>query len=216
LFRRGAPVGTATLQGAGPATRCGVPTATGTVTTVAAAADQPEFLAFRRGLEPQVVGEYAPKQIDGTIQRYASIVAERLVLENGLPRPRSWQGAQRDLQALDMVMGGNSEMAATYLSGDQLAVGAGEPDGYSVFYLASYETRTGYTPLYREVRDYRRAGKAAPKLVDYLNWNGRGGNEVLVQVFGPDQDWYEVVSADRGGRWSKVWQAQPCGAAGGR
>ncbi|HEX5723896.1 MAG TPA: hypothetical protein VFX98_00445, partial [Longimicrobiaceae bacterium] len=29
LFRRGAPVGTAILQGAGPVTRCGVPTATG-------------------------------------------------------------------------------------------------------------------------------------------------------------------------------------------
>ena len=76
-----------------------------------------------------------------SIRTFASIVAERLVLQNGLPRPRSWPGAQRDMQAVELVQGGNPEMAATYLVGDQLAVGPGEPNGYSIFYLAGYETR---------------------------------------------------------------------------
>ena len=211
LFRRGAQVGTFTLQGAGRTTACGVPTATGLVATVAAAAAETEFLAFRRGLEPQVIGEFPALQIDGLIRRYSAIVAERLVLQNGLPRPRSWTGAERDVQALDAVRGGNQEMAATYLVGDQLAVGPAQEDGYSIFYIAGYETRTGYTPFYTEARDYRRVPKGAPKVVDYLNWNGRGGSDILVQVFGRDQAWYEVVSQD-GGRWAKAWEGSPCGA----
>jgi len=210
LFRRGASVGTLTLSGTGPATACGIPTATGTATTVAAAADVGEFLAFRRGLAPEVRGEYSPPQVNGSIRTYASIVAERLVLQNGLPRPRSWPGAQRDLQAIEVVPGGNPEMAATYLVGDQLAVGPADPEGYSVFYMAGYETRSGYTPFYQEVRDYRRTGKGAPKLVDYLNWNGAGGTDILVQVFGANEAWYEAISQDQGGRWGKVWEGPRC------
>jgi hypothetical protein len=210
LFRRGARVGTFTLGGPGGLTSCGVPLGIGQATTVAAAAADQEFLAFRKGLEPDVVGEFSPPQIDGPIRRYAPLVAERQVLAAGLPRPGSWTGAQRDLQALDLVRGGNPEMATTFLSGDNLAVGAGDKEGWSVFYVAAYEQRTGYNPIYSEVTDYRRAAKRAPKAVDYLNWNGRGGNELLIQVFGPSDAWYEVISADRNKGWQKIWEGKAC------
>ncbi|HEX2203651.1 MAG TPA: hypothetical protein VHG91_10150 [Longimicrobium sp.] len=210
LFRGGAPVGTFTQTGNGGLTACGVPTAVGQATTVAAAAADQEFIAFRKGLEPEVIGEYVPQQVDPRIRRYASIVAERIVLQNGLQRPRSWPGAQKDLQALDVVRGGTPEMATTYMVGDNLGMGAADPGGWSVFYLASYEQRTGYTPVYTEVRDYRKTGKAAPKVIGFLNLNGRGGNEVLVQIFGRGEAWYEAISADRGGRWQRIWEGQPC------
>jgi len=210
LYRRGARVGTLTVNGAGPATACGVPTATGSVTTVAAAADAGEFLAFRKGIAPEVKGEYSPPQITGSMNAFASIVAEKIVLQQGLPRPRGWPGAQRDMQAIEVGAGATPEMAATYLVGDQLGVGPGEPTGWSVFYLASYETRAGYTPFYTETHDYRREPKAAPRLVDVLNWNSRGGPDVLVQVYGPHESYYEAISTDRGGRWQKVWQSQTC------
>jgi hypothetical protein len=210
LFRRGALVGTATVQANGPVSACGVPSGVGLVTTVAAAAAEREFIAFRKGLEPNVVGEFSPPQVAGPIRRYGPLIAERLVLQNGLPRPRSWPGAQRDLQALDVVRGGQPEMASTFLVGDQLAVGAPEQEGWSVFFVASYEQRTGYNPFYTEVADYRKVGKRAPKLVDHLNWNRTGGSEMLVQVFGARDSWYEAVSADRGGRWTRVWEGTPC------
>jgi hypothetical protein len=210
LFRRGAKVGTFTLTGPAGLTSCGVPTGAGQATTVAAAAADQEFLAFRKGLEPEVVGEYNPPQIDGPIRRYASLVAERQVLAAGLPRPGSWPRAQRDLQAMDLVRGGSAEMATTFLSGDNLAVGPGDKEGWSVFYVAAYEQRTGYNPIYSEVSDYRRAPKRAPKAIDYLNWNGRGGNELLIQVFGPTDAWYEAITSDRGGRWLKVWEGKAC------
>jgi hypothetical protein len=210
LFRRGAAVGTFTLAGPGGLTSCGVPVGTGQATTVAAAAADQEFLAFRKGLEPAVVGEFSPPQIDGPIRRYAPLVAERQVLASGLPRPGSWPRSQRDLQALDLVRGGNPEMATTFLSGDNLAVGAGEKEGWSVFYVAAYEQRTGYNPIYSEVTDYRRAAKRAPKAVDYLNWNGKGANELLVQVFGPTDSWYEAISSDRNKGWQKVWEGKAC------
>jgi hypothetical protein len=210
LFRRGARVGTFTLAAPGAVTSCGVPTGVGQAATVAAAAADQEFLAFRKGLEPDVVGEFSPSQVDGPIRRYAPLVTERLVLTGGLPRPGSWPRAQRDLQALDLVRGGNVEMATTFLSGDNLAVGPGDKEGWSVFYVAAYEQRTGYNPIYSEVSDYRRMPKRAPKAVDYLNWNGKGGNELLVQVFGPTDSWYEAITADRGGRWTKVWEGKSC------
>ncbi len=210
IFRRGARVGSFTVQGAGAVTRCGVPTATGTVTTVAAAADVDEFLAFRRGLGPEPRGEYTAPQVNNSIRTYASIQAERLILQNGLPRPRSWQGAQRDLQAVEIMPGGNPEMATTYLVGDSLAVGPADPQGYSVFYIADYETRRGYTPIYSEVHNYGRGNKAAPELVDYLDWDASEGTEILLRVFGQDQAWYEVLSRSDGGDWRKSWEASRC------
>lgn len=209
LFRRGARVGTFQVGANGQATQCGVPTALGSATVVASAADAQEFIAFRRGLAPQVIGEYSPPQVTGPMRTFASIVAERLVLQNGLPRPRSWTGAQRDMQPLEVSGGGTPEMAATYLVGDSLGVGPAQPDGYSILYIASYETRSGYTPFYSEARDYRRVPKGAPKVVDYLNWNTTEGPEILVQVFGRDQAWYEVISR-RGNRWAKVWEGSQC------
>jgi hypothetical protein len=210
LFRRGASVGTLSISGAGPVTACGVPTAVGNATTVAAAADVGEFLGFRKGLAPEVRGEYSAPQVDGTIRTYASIVAERLILQNGLPRPRSWAGAQRDLQAIEVIRGGNPEMAATYLVGDRLAQGPAEEGGYSIFYLGGYERRSGYSPFYSEVRNYSKTGKAAPRLIDYLNWDRTGGQNILVQVYGRDRTWYEAVSQDAGGKWEKSWEGGKC------
>lgn len=209
VYRRGAAVGTFTVQTPGTPTACGVPTANGNTTVVAAAADASEFLAFREGLAPEVRGEYSPPQINGLINTYSAIVAERLILQAGLPRPRSWPGARRALDAIEVEPGGHPEMAATYLVGDSLGVGPADPQGYSVFYVADYETARGYSPLYSEVRDYRKTGKAAPRLIDYLNWNSSPGPETLIQVFGRDQSWYEVLAPENG-RWVKVWEAGKC------
>jgi hypothetical protein len=209
VFRRGARVGTFVAQRPGPVTHCGVPTVLGNTTVVAAASDISQFIAFRQGLSPTVRGEFAPPQITGSIRTYASIIAERLILQAGLPRPRSWPGAQRDLQAIEIVAGAHPEMAATYLVGDSLAVGPADPQGYSVFYIADFETRRGYSPIYQEVRDYRRGGKAAPRVVDYLNWDGEGGEEILIEVFGENQVWYEAIS-ERNNQWVKIWEGERC------
>lgn len=209
VFRRGADVGTFVVQSHGPPTRCGIPTALGRATVVAAAVDAPQYLAFRRGLSPEVRGDFNPPQMTGSIRTYASIVAERLILQAGLPRPRSWTGAQRSLEPVEIMRGGNPEMAATYLVGDSLAVGPADPQGYSVFYLADYETRRGYEPIYSEARDYRQTGKAAPLVVDYLDWTGDEFPEILVQVFGTSQSWYEVIGQSDG-RWRKTWEGGGC------
>ena len=209
LFRRGAMVGTFLAQRPGPVTSCGVPTMYGSATVVAAATDAPEYLGFRRGLEPSVSGEFTPLQITGSIRTYASIVAERLILQNGLPRPRSWQGAQRDLQAIEVMPGGHPEMATTYLVGDSLAVGPADPQGYSVFYLGDYETQRGYMPIYSEVHDYRRDGKMSLRLVDYLNWDGQEGAEILVEVFRARGKGYALIQ-QVGDQWQKTWEGGEC------
>jgi hypothetical protein len=210
LFRRGAAVGTFLAQRPGPSTPCGLPTVFGTATVVAAATDANQFLGFRRGLQPEVPGEFTPLQITGSIRTYASIVAERLILQSGLPRPRSWQGAQRDLQPVEVMSGGHPEMIATYLVGDSLAAGPADPQGYSVFYLADYQTERGYNPVYSEVHDYRQDGKISLRLVDYLNWDEDEGQEMLLEVFRRAGKGYALL-AQRGTQWEKVWETMPCG-----
>jgi len=209
VFRRGVRVGTFIAQAEGPITECGLPTVLGNATVVAAAVDAGEYLAFRQGLAPTVRGDFSPPQITGPIRTYASIVAERLILQAGLPRPRSWPGAQRDLQPIEIMPGGHPEMAATYLVGDDLAVGSPSPEGYSVFYLADYETARGYTAIYSEVRDYRRTGKAAPRLVDYVNMAQGDSPELVLAVSGRSQAWYDILGF-RDGRWEKVYAGEPC------
>lgn len=209
VFRRGARVGTFVAQANGELTACGVPTVTGNTTVVAAAVGEDNYLAFRRGLAPAARGEFTPPQVTGPIRTYASIVAERLILQAGLPRPRSWPGAQRDLQPIEILEGGHPEMAATYLVGDNLEVGTPQPEGYSVFYVADYATDRGYTSIYSEVRDYRRTGKAAPELIDYVDWDEDGSPELMLHVFGRDGSWYEIIG-NTGESWEKVYQGQPC------
>lgn len=210
VYRRGTRVGTFTATGVGPITACGVPTVTGTTTVVAAAVGASDYLAFREGLAPNVRGEYSPPQITGSIRTYASIVAERLILQAGLPRPRSWPGAQRDLQSIEVMPGAHPEMAATYLVGDQLAIGPADPEGYSVFYIADYETQRGYQPVYSEVRDYRRVPSAAPRAVDYVDMDGDDSAEIVVEVYGATQAWYDILSM-RDGSWTKVLTGGACG-----
>jgi hypothetical protein len=210
VFRRGARVGTFVVQGYGTSTYCGLPTAVGNLTTVAAAADQREFLSFRRGLAPEGRGEFVPPQVTGTIRTYASILAERLILQAGLPRPRSWPGAQRDLQSIEIMPGGHPEMSATYLVGDALQVGPADPNGYSVFYIADFEARRGYQPVFSETRNYSQTGKAAPRLVDHLDWTGNDFQDVLIHIFGENQSWYEAVSRNARGQWVKTWEAERC------
>ena len=209
IFRGGAAVGTFLAQRPGPVTSCGVPTIYGSATVVAAATDAREYIGFRRGLEPTVVGEYSPLQITGSIRTYASIVAERLILQNGLPRPRSWQGAQRDLQPVEINQGGHPEMVATYLVGDSLAAGPADPQGYSVFYLADYQTERGYNPIFSEVHDYRKDGKISLRLVDYLDWDGAEGPEVLLQVYRANGTGYSLLRRS-GDQWRRSWESAIC------
>jgi hypothetical protein len=209
VFRRGVHVGTFVAQANGPVTACGVPTVTGSTTVVAAAVDAGEYLAFRQGLAPQSRGEYAPPQLTGSIRTYVAIVAERLILQAGLPRPRSWAGAQKDLQPIEVMGGAQPEMAATFLVGDSLNVGPAVPEGYSVFYIADYETRRGYMPFYSETRDYKRTGKAAPRVLDYVNVDESETPEIILQVFGRSESWYDVLGF-RNGQWGKILEGAPC------
>jgi len=209
VYRRGARVGTVQVQDSAAPTPCGLPTAVGALTVVAAAANEPEFLAFREGLEPPIRGLFAAPPITPTLRTYAPIVAERLVLQHGLPRPRSWQAAQRDLQAIDLRPGGHPEMAATFLVGDRLAPGPADPDGYSVFFLADYDPARGYVPIYAEVTDDRRQPKRVLRLVDGLDWDGRPGLELLLQVFTRRSAGYAALSQRRG-RWQRIWEDPGC------
>src|SRR5690606_34805172 len=115
-----------------------------------------------------------------------------------------------DLQPVEVMPGGHPEMAATYLVGDSLAPGPADPQGYSVFYLADYQTERGYNPIYSEVHDYREDGKIALRLLDYLNWDDDEHPEMLLEVFKRNGQGYALLSQEGSG-WAKVWEGAVCG-----
>jgi hypothetical protein len=47
-------------------------------------------------------------------------------------------------------------------------------------------------------------------VVDYLNWDGAEGQEILLEVFRRAGKGYALL-AQRGSSWEKVWETMPCG-----
>jgi hypothetical protein len=180
-------------QRPGPITRCGVPTVLGNYDGGRRGGRHqllhrlpPGALADRaRGvLPPQITGEHPHVRID---HRRAADPA-------GRPSEAAQLGRRAARPAGDPGRARRAPGDGGHLPGRrQPRVGPADAQGYSVFYIADFETRRGYSPVLREVRDYRRGGKAAPRMVDHLNWDGEGGEEILLEVFG---DGSELVRSD--------------------
>ncbi len=207
LFRNGERVGTfvtrsAELPGEGECRR--VPRATGVLELIAGADRYPEYLALRKSFAPDPgQGLSAAAEPDRRMQLLAPIVAERLLRERSAPLPGNWQRAMVQLRPIPF--GGSDEpgFAATFLIGDTLAVGPAG-DGYALFFIARPEARTGYAPTFVELTRYATSGKAATRIVDYLDWNRNGQVDVLLQVFGESDAWFEALSMSSNGRWRRV------------
>lgn len=206
LFRNGARVGTfvtqsAELPGAGECRR--VPRATGVLELVAGADRMPEYLALRKSFAPDArQSPTATPDPDRRMQLLAPILAERLLRERSAPLPGNWQRAMVQLRPLPVAGSQDAGFAATFLIGDTLAVGpAGE--GHALFFIAQPESQVGFAPTFVELTRYAASGKAATRIVDYLDWNRDGQVDLLLQVFGESDAWFEALSLSNG-RWHRV------------
>ncbi|MFW5947372.1 MAG: hypothetical protein ACOCUW_02660 [Gemmatimonadota bacterium] len=204
VFRHGRAAGTVTIDStvATPPDACGpLPRAVGTV-RLDRPTDTAEFLALAG---PGATPGTAPPPGSLERQRRMEVVGD--MLANDALRARGiavGAGADRQqLQPFPLAGSPDPGFTAGYLVGDSLAVG-GDDDGAALFMVFVPRGQTGYDTAYVGFADYGEDGKAAPRLIDFMDWDGDGNAELLLEVFGRSTRWFRVV-AFVDGRWQTVF-----------
>lgn len=206
LFSGGRRAGTFIVQNAGvPETpTCPLlPTATGTL-ELSSGATAAEFLALARADAPTVQPRADSPELLPRIRIVAPILAERMIRARGAELPGNWQAAMEQVTALPL--GQNAAFTATFLVGDTLGTGL-DNDGYSLFFIGVPTTsQTGYDTTFVNFRSYPETGKAAPRVVDFLDWSRDDSPEILLQVYGVSDTWFEAVGRSRDGTWRRIFR----------
>jgi hypothetical protein len=115
---------------------------------------------------------------------------------------------RRDIRSLALSGAERPAFAATFVNRDGLALGEAPSQAYSLFILGEGDP-SGYRTTFRWFRDYGREGKAAPRLLSYLDWNRDSSEELVLEVFGQETRWFMAIG-QRDGRW-QVLQQDSCG-----
>ena len=209
LYRNGARAGTFVVQSAAlpDATHCApVPTASGILELTTAAADQSEFLAMARVHAPQA-GYNPPIDLvpDQRARIMAPILAEQIIRARGAMLPNDWQRATAQIHPFPAGSDGGTGIAATFHVGDTLGVGL-DDEGQSTFFVA-LPAGTSYDTTYVQFTDYPTSGKAAPRVVDFFDWNRDGQPALILEVYGTDETWFEAV-APVNGDWEHVFSSR--------
>jgi hypothetical protein len=167
-----------------------------------------EFLALARADAPAVPGRTAPPETTNRMRNIvAPILAERIMRRRGAELPGSWARANAQVMAFPAMNLPDPGFTATFLVGDQL--GPGPQSGaraHSTFFIAvPTRDQTGYDTVYVSHRNYAETGKMAPRAVDYLDWSRDDQPELLLQVYGQQDTWFEAVGLARDGSWRRTF-----------
>jgi hypothetical protein len=138
--------------------------------------------------------------------RIAPILAERAVRARGATLPGNWATAVEQVTAFPVGNAGVNAYSTTLLVGDTLGPGM-DNDGYSLFFIfAPTTTQTGYDTVFVNFRSYPETGKAAPRVIDFLDWSRDGNPELLMQVYGVRDTWFEAVGRAQDGAWRRIFR----------
>lgn len=164
-----------------------------------------EFIAIARADAPSIQARAARTEVPGRINLVAPILAERLIRARGASLPGNWQAAMEQLTAFPVENQPNPAFTATFLVGDTLGPGM-DNEGYSLFFIGiPTANQTGYDTTYVNFRSYPETGKAAPRVIDYLDWDRDGSAEVLMQVYGLRDSWFEAIGQTGDDQWSRIY-----------
>lgn len=206
LYAKGRRVGTFVIQGASvpePGVCPALPQAQGYTELTSGAGTSAEYLALPKRFAPDlnVSVDSAVARATRRMSIVGPILAERMLRARSADLPGNWQVAMRQAQAFPAEEGRDLAFSATFLVGDTLGPGL-DDSGYSLFFIAMPDPgATGYDTAYVNFRDYPSSGKAAPRVIDFLDWDRDGNGELLLQVYGTQGSWFEAV-----GKVGDDWQ----------
>lgn len=203
LFRHGRRAGTMIVDSAyvPAANVCRrLPRGVGIVELAGPAGDANEFIAMARTqAAPGTVMPGRTLQPERRMEVVGNIMAERALRARRAPLP-NWAVARRQLHPFPVAGTQELGFTATYLTADQLQIG-GDDSGYSLFVVYSPQAPAGYDTVYVSYTSYPDDGKAAPRVIDFLDWNRNGQVDLLLEVYGTASSWFEAV-----GRVDDQWR----------
>jgi hypothetical protein len=183
-----------------------LPTARGTLELASLARQIPEYLVIVKVWARERGRNFAlTPEATGNMQVIAPILAEKMIRARGAELPGNWQRAMAQLQPFPMSGSRDAGFAATFLVGDELNSG-GDNLGYSVFFIGEPGAQFGYDTTFVSFNNYPQTGKAAPRLVDFLDWNRDGQVDLLIQMYGVTGTWFEAVSRNQRGEWQRAFR----------
>ena len=208
LYRGGSRMGRLVVDSASapaPNVCPALPRASGTMELASGTDGLGEFLAISEQHAPEIRRRTgAPLQVTRTMQVIAPILAEKMIRARGAELPGNWQRAMAQLRPIPIAGGTDAGFAATFLVGDTLGLGA-DNDGYAVFYIGT-PAQFSFDTVFVQYTDYTREGKAATRIVDYLDWNRDDQPELLLQVYGIKDVWFETVGRGASGKWQRTFR----------
>lgn len=209
LFHQGERAGTFVLQSAmlPEEESCPrIPHATGILELVESAREVPEFLAIAKNYAPTGGRRRTAPSLrpDPRISLQAAILAERALRARNARLPNNWTTALTDLHPFPITGSADPAFAATFALRDSTSRGA-NPAGYSLFLIAQPQPQVGYDATYLLFTDYATSekGKAAPRVIDSLDWNRTGSTGLLLEVSTDEESWFEAVELTDG-EWRHV------------
>jgi hypothetical protein len=207
LFHQGRRAGSLTVQSAtapAPGACRALPRATGSLQLAEAGTEATEFLAMPRTQAPE--GRMIPGgeiAVEGRMQVVGNILAERALRARRAPLP-NWARARRQIHPFPVSETRDLGFTATFLVDDELAIG-NDDEGYSLFIVYTPMAQSGYDTAYVKYTSYTAEGKAAPRTIDFLDWDRDGSPELLLEVFGTRNKWYAAVGSDDD-EWSRIFE----------
>ena len=206
LFHRGRRAGTLIVDSATVPTE-GVcrplPRALGNLELSGNVGGAAEFLAMARTQAPEGRTDGDTLQEARRMQVVGNILAERTLRARGAQLP-NWSTARRQLFPFPVAETEDAGFTATFLVDDELQIG-NDDLGYSLFIVYTPQAQTGYDTAYVDYTSYTAAGKAAPRAIDFLDWDRDGSAEILLEVFGTENRWFEAVG-QQDGEWQQVFE----------
>ncbi|MBW3554407.1 MAG: hypothetical protein KY466_12895 [Gemmatimonadetes bacterium] len=210
LFSRGRRAGTMIIDSAYVPTGdlCNrLPRATGHMELSGSAGEATEFLAMARTQAPDGRALPGDPSVDRRMQVLGPILAERALRARGAQLP-NWSNATRQIFPFPISASRDLAFTATFLVDDELQVG-NDDTGYSLFMVYTPEAQTGYDTAFVAHTDYPSEGKAARRVIDFLDWDRDGTPELLLEVYGTRNRWFEAVGRTDDG-WERTLQER-CG-----
>jgi hypothetical protein len=212
LYRQGSRVGTLVVQSATapqPNACPALPRAQGALELSAGTDGITEFLAIAEQYAPEIRrrADRDSLAVPGTMRLQAPYIAERIIRARHAQLPGNWQRAMEQLQPIPVSGAADLGFAATFLVGDTLGYGM-DNEGYSVFFIGVPAPPTTYDTAFVQFSNYPETGKVAPRVIDFLDWNRDDQAEVLLQVFGINDSWFETVGRKQNGQWARTFRAR--------
>ncbi|MGH7480512.1 MAG: hypothetical protein ACRELV_00025 [Longimicrobiales bacterium] len=216
LFHGGRRAGTFVVESAvpPPMNACPrLPLASGALELSQRADSTREFIAMARREAPEPTRIPVDLQPTVRMQVVGPILAERQLRARQQQLPGNWRFAMKQIYPFPVQGAADPGFTATLMVGDELArggdFGTGSGVAYSLFFIALPTDQASFDTAFTRFSNYSETGdKAAPRTIDFLDWDRDGQAELLLYVYGQNAEWFAAVGNTEAEDWGWIYSGR--------